>query len=583
MPEARVLRQLVEALLFERIASWPSERCGAHASGERELTFSLGTVVYRCRARVAAFGRVRVTAGSVQKLAPSTWRETSWSEVLADVPGDPSVKAAIAEELENTARLCRWNQEHLPALRRSRRALPYQALEGLLHEGHPYHPCFKSRTGFSLADQAAYGPEAGNPFELRWLAVRRARLCQTFPTSEAEHFRSELGATGYASLVAAQRAKGADVAQYGLLPVHPWQWQKLAGWSALKAAQAGGEVVDLGFGVASYRASQSLRTLLPVSNASASHIKLPLAVRVSSSLRTLQPETVKSAPALSAWLQAAVASDPFFEQVAGAVVLGEHASSLYEPAGPGGAELDGHLAAIWRQPVGPRLREGERAVPFNALFAVEHDGDPHVDVWVREHGLSAWLEQLLRVTVLPLWRLLSRHGIALEAHAQNLLLLHREGWPERLALRDFHDSVEYVPSFLADPSRLPRWEALDARFGSAAIGRHYAMHSVVELRELFIDTVMVFNLSELSWLLEQRYGFAESDFWRLARKVLSDYGRSRWCDPARDAALGWGEPFVRTESLFRARLRAPSTELSHHWVPSALHDHAGKELHAGHQ
>jgi siderophore synthetase component len=322
--------------------------------------------------------------------------------------------------------------------------------------------------------------------------------------------------------------------------------------------------------------------LLPVSNPAASHVKLPLAVRVSSSLRLLEPETVRAAPALSAWLQGLVTSDPFFEEVAGAVVLAEHASSLYEPAADV-AELDGHLAAIWREPVGPRLLDGERAIPFNALFAVEHDGRPHVDEWLEKHGLSAWLPQLLRVTLLPLWRLLSRHGVALESHAQNLLLIHRDGWPTRVALRDFHDSAEYVPSFLAEPSRVPQWSDLDPRFAAAPFGRHYAMRSVVELRDLFIDTVLVFNLSELSWLLEQSYGFAELEFWRLARQVLSGYASSRWSDPAREAALRVAEPFIHTESLFKARLRSPSAALAHHLVPNALHDHAEKEIHAGYQ
>ncbi|MDF3064501.1 MAG: hypothetical protein K0R38_102 [Polyangiaceae bacterium] len=581
MPEARVLRQLVEALLFERIASWPNERFSQHASAAREILFVVGDGSYRCRGRVTAFGRVRLVEGSVRKVVHGAPQETSWQEVLADVPGDAAVKATIAEELDNTARLCRWNELHLPSLRRNRRGLPYEELESLLHEGHPYHPCFKARAGFSLADHAAYGPEAGQTFELRWLAVQRARLTQTFPTNEAGHFRAELGASGYTFLVDAQRRCGAEVAQYGLLPVHPWQWQKLAGSPSLAAALARRELVDLGVAPGRYRASQSLRTLLPVSSA-ASHLKLPLAVRVSSSLRTLPAETVKAAPALSAWLQSLVASDPFFDEVSGAVVLAEHASSLYEPAADV-PELDGNLAAIWREPVGPRLRGGEQAIPFNALFAVEHDGRPYVDAWLQRHGTAAWVMQLLRVTLLPLWRLLSHHGVALESHAQNLLLLHRDGWPTRVALRDFHDSAEYVPSFLADPSRVPLWAELDTRFAAAPAGRHYAMQSVVELRDLFIDAVLIFNLSELSWLLEQSCGFAEGEFWKLAREVLWGYARSRWSDPEREAALRLHEPFVHTESLFEARLQKPSAPLRHHQVPSALYDHAQREIHAGHQ
>jgi 3,4-dihydroxybenzoyl-citryl-spermidine/N-citryl-spermidine--spermidine ligase len=222
-------------------------------------------------------------------------------------------------------------------------------------------------------------------------------------------------------------------------------------------------------------------------------------------------------------------------------------------------------------------------VPFNALLASEQDGRPFVDEWLERHGLARWVEQLLRVTLLPLWRLVSHHGVALEAHAQNLLLLHADGWPRRLALRDFHDSLEYVPSFLAEPERVPRWGEIDERFRSSAPGRHYVMSSVLELRDLFIDSVLVFNLCELSWLLERHYGFREREFWRLARGVLADYARSTWSDPEREAQLRLREPYVHTESLLEARLRTPAELPFFHVVPSALHDQAEREVHAGHQ
>jgi 3,4-dihydroxybenzoyl-citryl-spermidine/N-citryl-spermidine--spermidine ligase len=574
LPEARVLRQLVEALLFERVATWESQPQSPHAPGDEELSFSVGASSYRCRGRVGAFGRVRVAAGSVRKVLRHVAREATWQEVLSDVPAAASMKAAVADELESTVRLSRWNQLHLPALRQSRRGLPYEDLEGLLHEGHPYHPCFKARTGFSLADQAAYGPEAGRSFELCWIAVQRSKLAQTLGTQEADHWLAQLGAEGASLLDGARRKVGAEVESYGVLPVHPWQWRRLLGAPALEAALARRELIDLRLATGRYRASQSLRTLLPSADSRASQVKLPLDLRVTSSARTLRAETVKAAPALSAWLSSLVAADPFFEQVTAAVVLAEHASSVYEPRDADVAALDGNLAAIWREPVVPRLRGGEQALPFNALFATEHDGKPHIDPWLDRYGVAAWVQQLLRVTLLPLWRLLAHHGVALEAHAQNLLLLHEDGWPTRLALRDFHESLEYVPHFLAEPGRVPRWGALDRRFAAAAFGSHYAMESVVELRELFVDSVLVFNLCELSFLLEQRRRLSEQEFWRSARGVLAQYSRSPWSDVAREAQLRLSEPVVRAESLFKARLRANGDALLQHLVPSALHDHS---------
>ncbi|HKY39770.1 MAG TPA: IucA/IucC family protein [Polyangiaceae bacterium] len=575
----RVLRQLVEALLFERVAMWSSERHPAHGGLDEELSFGVGSSWYCCRGRVGAFGRVRVVDGSVRKVEQRQARPVSWQELLEDVPGSPASKAELAGELENTARLCRWNAESLPALRRSRRGLHYDELESLLHEGHPYHPCFKSRTGFSLADHAAYGPEAGNTFALRWLAVRRSALRQQRPLLDHESFETSAGSR----LSDARQQARAPIDEFGLLPVHPWQWRKLQGMPALAEGLARRELIDLELELGRYRATQSLRTLIPVEDHRGDHVKLPLALRNSSSLRTLQPETVHAAPAVSAWLKGLVQGDAFFDEVAGAVVLAEHHSAAYSPLTPETAALESNLAVIWREPIERHLRADEAALPFNALFALEADGRPFIEPWIERHGLATWLGRLLRVTLLPLWRLLAHHGVALEAHAQNLLLLHRDGMPERLALRDFHDSLEYVPSFLAEPESAPDFTRIDRRFEGAGPGRHYAMSSVLELRDLFIDTVMVFNLSELSWLLEREYGFRETEFWRLARGVLGDYRRSRWNDAGRAERIRLGAAFVHTESLLKARLSAPTNELLKHVVPSDLHEQVEREIHAGHQ
>jgi siderophore synthetase component len=109
------------------------------------------------------------------------------------------------------------------------------------------------------------------------------------------------------------------------------------------------------------------------------------------------------------------------------------------------------------------------------------------------------------------------------------------------------------------------------------------MSSVVELRDLFIDCVLIYNLCELSWLLEQHYAFRESEFWSIARGVLDDYARSSWNDSGRAAQLRIHAPYVHTESLLKARLRTPAETQQRHTVPNALYDHSQGEIHAGHQ
>jgi siderophore synthetase component len=579
--DRRVRKQLVEALLFERLVPLSEGRREA-LEEEQSFAFRLGARQYRCRGRVGGFGRVRIVADSVARESGAL-PSVDWRELVEQLPAGAAERDALFEELAGSVRFCRWNQEQLPAP--SRREQSYSELESSLHEGHPYHPCFKARTGFSLEDHRRYGPEAGASFELAWIGVRGSELRSHLPEAARQFWARELGESVASEVFAELVAKGTRAGEYGLMPCHPWQLSKLR--DSARDAFATGTLIALDVTAGSYRATQSLRTLMPVQHAHGGHIKLPLATRVTSALRTLAPETVKAAPAVSGWLTGIVRSDPFFERVAGLTVLSEYASIAHEPPAFATSSLSEQLGMICRENVASHLLESEAAVPFNALFACEADGRPFIEPWVERYGVSRWLTSLLGVAILPLWRLVAGHGIALEAHAQNLILIHRAGLPTRLAVRDFHDSVEYVERYLADPNRLPDFGVLDRRFANAPLDRYYAMSSLEELRELFTDSLFVFNLCELAALLFEHYAVPEHRFWALVRAVLHDCP-SDDATEHRGALLNLDAPRVRVESLLERRLHGSSESRFHHLVPNPLH-RARKELHvrprahSGHQ
>jgi 3,4-dihydroxybenzoyl-citryl-spermidine/N-citryl-spermidine--spermidine ligase len=561
-PGQRVLTQLVEALLSERLL--PLMRRPEPLRGPlKRLEFGLGDRRYAASARLGAFGRVRLVPHSIARLDGGQAGLVGWREIAEELPAPVRRRNEIIEELAATERLCEWNSAHLkPAT--SRRHQRYDELEGSLVEGHPYHPCFKARTGFSTDDHHRYGPEARQTIELAWLGVRRSEAKQTLPCAEQSFWEKELGSETFGVVRRALDAAGLSLDDYALMPSHPWQAARLR--TLAPGALESGSVVELGVRTGAYRAAQSVRTLMNTRLRRAADIKLPLATRISSSLRVFEPECVSAAPAISEWLARIVAGDAFFAEVQSLAILREYASSYHTSRAFGG-----HLGVIFRESVDAELGPFERAVPFNAVFAREHDQRPFIDDWVARHGLGHWLRRLLQVTVLPLWRLLVHHGVALEAHAQNLILVHRDGYPERLLVRDFHDSVEYVPWFLAAPANVPDFGALDARFHEAPVDRYYWMSSPEELRELFADTLFVFNLSELANLLFEQYELPEQRFWAVVRGVLDEYPLTG-DDARRVRDLSFHAPRVRVESLFARRLHDAAEGRLHHLVDNPLHE-----------
>ncbi len=169
-------------------------------------------------------------------------------------------------------------------------------------------------------------------------------------------------------------------------------------------------------------------------------------------------------------------SDTFLQKECRLVLLKEYASVAFERNDH--PELNGQIGAIWRESVHLYLESDEKAVPFTALMMTEQDGRLFVDEWLKEYGTERWIKRFLEVAVLPVWHLLVAHGIGIEAHAQNMILFHEDGWPMRIALRDFHESVEYVHDYVVRTDLVPNFERFIRGFKMGA------MMSIIGCRRL---------------------------------------------------------------------------------------------------
>ncbi|WP_426514379.1 IucA/IucC family protein [Dactylosporangium sp. McL0621] len=179
---------------------------------------------------------------------------------------------------------------------------PFGGLAGAeqsIVDGHPLHPCCRTRIGMSTADVLAYAPEHHPDVFLRVVQADPGRW----------------------------RTAGAPVP--ARFPVHPWQ---------LPRALATGLVTDTGVDVPA-RPLMSLRTLEVVGGEWAGwHVKTAVEVQMTSAVRTLSAAAIHNGPLAS-------------ELVAG---LGAGLTVLREVSA--GTVLDGSgrpqraLGAVWREP-----------------------------------------------------------------------------------------------------------------------------------------------------------------------------------------------------------------------------------------
>jgi 3,4-dihydroxybenzoyl-citryl-spermidine/N-citryl-spermidine--spermidine ligase len=554
-PEDRVLRQLVAAILFEGLTSFT-------VVGSERVSFALDGSDYRCRASFGAFGRVRIQPHSIEMQSESGgWHAATLASIVRGLPGTGITRSRLLREMEETIALCRWNETNIP--NRNRRGMSFVELEAALDEGHPYHPCFKARSGFTTKDHWSYGPEAMRPFRLAWTMHARSDVRQRLPDDETTFWRRELGDDTWRDVERRRKDKQLDWEDFVLVPMHPWQWQHLKG-NAAEDLIAGGRIHFLGEFGDRYLASQSLRTLHNLDRPFAASIKLPLDVVNTSSRRIFDPHSVCTAPVLSEWIGAIVEGDDAFRDRYPLIILKEYAGILAEHEGV----LSGQIGAIFRQSAVTGLKPGECVIPFNALMMLEADGKPFVHPWIEKFGLAPWLERLIDVAVRPVWHLLVHHGLAVEAHGQNMLLVHRDGWPERLILRDFHESVEFSRPFLREPDAAPDFLSLNPLYRQAKPDQYYWTDNLDSLRELVVDTLFIYNLSEVAHLFERAYHLPEERLWRHVDDMLSIYAREHRAGE-RMSALGYDQATVLTESLLTRKLLAREPEY-HHLIPNIL-------------
>jgi 3,4-dihydroxybenzoyl-citryl-spermidine/N-citryl-spermidine--spermidine ligase len=572
--ERRVIRQFVEALLFERLVKYqvsPRTEAAAGASGAesiygRQVEFSVGKLDFRCLATFSSYDRVRIAQGSVARIVDGKPVSFHIAELLQAMEIAPAGKRRLLEELSQTIELHRWNRTRLDHHRSPRRGLGFQELESAIVEGHQYHPSFKTRTGFSLEDHLAYGSEAGNTFQLNFLAMSRDLLRSALPEDEAGFWKRELGDATYEWLAGRLEELGGDLERFALMPAHPWQANDLRerGFGGLLDS---GALILLGPAGDFYHATQSLRTLVNATHPEKANIKLPLDIVCTSSRRNLEPHFVCTAPLLSKWLVSLVTEDPFLRNGNRLQLLSEYAAVSYEPDD----DAAGLLGIIFRESIVGRLGEGEAAIPFTALTLVESDGRSFIADWIETHGVERWAERLVETVVIPIWHMLAHHGIAFEAHAQNLILVHENGWPKRIVLRDFHEDTEFVPEFLGRPETEPDFASADPFFETIPLDDGYRMELIESLRQLYVDTVYVFNLADVSFLLERFYGFSEEKFWVLVSSKLDAYAASGVTATSRIASLGAEMPDIIVESLLTKTIhRGGTLDYYEHQVRNTL-------------
>lgn len=387
--------------------------------------------------------------------------------------------------------------------------------------GHPWVIANKGRVGFGIDDVLDFAPESGPEVRLLWLAAD-PRIADAVSVTGLDHHtvvREQVGDEFYGVLRERAGRAGLDPDTCVYLPVHPWQWRnRIVPLHAAELARGG--LALLGEGPARYRPQLAIRTLTDADHPKRRYLKLPVSVLNTSVYRGLPRERALAAPALTDWLSGVVATDQYLAET-GLILLGEVAAvsvghRTYEALAGVPYQHTELLGAIWRDPVQPYLRDGERAVSLAALLHVDTSGGSFVRALVSRSGLSPaeWLDRLHGAVLPPLFHVLYRYGAMFSPHGQNCMIVHRDGVPIRLVVKDFVDDL----AICADP--LPEHEGLPPDVRAALSDVTLAPGTLIKYLQ---NGLLIGVYRYLAEVMEDDLGLAEPDFWAAARDTLARY------------------------------------------------------------
>ncbi|EOQ33567.1 TPA: siderophore biosynthesis protein [Bacillus cereus] len=568
----RVLRQVVESLIYEGIVR------PVRIENEEQILFLIQgldednkSVTYECYGRERmTFGRIAIDS-LVIRVQEEQQEIKSVSQFLEEIFRVVNVERtkldSFIHELEQTIfkdTIAQYERHNKVKYTQK----SYDDFESLLIDGHPYHPSYKARIGFQYRDNFQYGYEFMRPIKLIWIAAHKKYATVGYENEVIYDniLKGEIGEHTLEAYMERIHSAGCDPKQYVFIPVHPWQWENFIIPNYADHIQDK-YIIYLGKSEDDYCAQQSMRTLRNVTNPKRPYVKLSLNILNTSTLRTLKPYSVASAPAISNWLSDVVSQDSYLRDGSRVILLKEFSSVTYDT---NKKAAYGSLGCIWRESVHKYFDKQEDAVPFNGLYAKEKDGIPVIDAWLNKYGIENWLRLLIQKAIIPVIHLVVEHGIALESHGQNMILVHKEGLPVRIALKDFHEGLEFYRPFLKEMNKCPDFTKMHKTYANGKMNDFFEMDCIECLQEMVLDALFLFNVGELAFVLADEYEWKEERFWMMVVEEIENHFRKYPHLKDRFESIQLYTPTFYAEQLTKRRLYMDVESLVHE-VPNPLY------------
>ena len=516
----RLIEMAIAEFLYEEIIEVKSLSAGRYR-------LDLGNRQYEFQGNQYLLGHWNIQEASVRDVTHSqendqpAWNLHEFIVAMSDSSNvKPFTKAYLIKEMNNTwlAEAHLFNETRLPSI--AVLTEPHYKVEGMLR-GHPWLIMSKGRMGFGYDDYLSAAPELSPEVKVLWLAVHRdlAEYRSTEDWSACGLYQHEFDANELQQFINILQEKNLDPQNYFLIPVHAWQWHQ---WLVPTYANeiVDQKIIELNISQDSYVPMQSIRTLCNTSNLQRHYIKLPVSIFNTAVYRGLPSKPNLAAPAVTAWLKQIHQQDQDLQNT-GVIFLGEVATlTIHQPCFD---RIDGApyqfkelFGCLWRESVDRYVDSSQQVLSQAALLHRDISGQSILSVLIKASGLSplAWLAQFAQVCMSPLLLCLYRYGLAFSPHGENTMLVHENGVPKAMVLKDFIDDINLVDEDFPELTQLPSEADLLLRHEATDLS-HFIFTGLFMVHYRYICNVFLQDYPE----------YSELDFWQTISNTIVEFNQ----------------------------------------------------------
>jgi aerobactin synthase len=476
-----------------------------------ELILASG-VQYTFSGWMSTWEHLRISPATIQRSGEiATSAAQFFIDSQAETKMDDIVLANFLEEMNNTL----YSDQKL-ILKREAHAVAEltnwdgEKLQTILN-GHPKILLNKGRIGWGANALNDYSPESEKSFKLHWIAVRNSLLEGVIPNLELmdESFTPE---------AKAQYLNQFHIpADFTLLPVHPWQWDRFIAIQ-FAGAVAKGDIISYGIAGDDYRPQISLRTLSNVNRPIKMDIKLPLSILNTSCIRGLPAKSIAIGNKVSEILEKICHEDKILKAANTQILIEKAGVALVQDefiqvkSAP--YRYHEYLGAVWRTSSRLKIQKDELAIISASLFHQDCKNQSLIGAYIKLSSLSTtqWLQAYFKTVVIPLYHLQLHYGVGMVAHGQNIILILKDFAPSGMMLKDFQGDLRLLNELPANGKTY----LAEVENELTRLPPNYLIHDLITGH--FI-TVLRF----ISEVMQESDGFPEHDFYQILSNELSVY------------------------------------------------------------